>query len=86
MERYDKAIETGEKALKLAKENGMPFMISWCYWFLAMNLRAAGDLRRAREYAEEALRISQECNEKAVEGHGTGTPWLHGGGNDPGHY
>ena len=33
-----------------------------------MSFRAADDLRRAREYAEEALRISQECNSKGCEG------------------
>jgi tetratricopeptide (TPR) repeat protein len=33
-----------------------------------MTLRAAGDLRRARECAEESLRISQECNAKSCEG------------------
>ena len=33
-----------------------------------MTLWATGDLRRARECAEEALRISQECNGKACEG------------------
>ena len=65
---YDKAIESGEKSLKLAKEFGMPFMVSWSYWHLAMTLRTAGDLRRARECAEEALRISQECNAKTCEG------------------
>ena len=64
----DKAIVAGEKSLKLAKEVGMPFMICWSYWFLAMTLRAAGDLKRARECAEEALRISQECNGKPCEG------------------
>jgi tetratricopeptide (TPR) repeat protein len=64
----DKAIVAGEKSLKLAKEVGMPFMICWSYWFLAMTLRAIGDLKRARECAEEALRISQECNGKTCEG------------------
>ena len=64
----DKAIGAGEKSLKLAKELGMPFMICWSYWFLAMTLRAIGDLRRAGECAEEALRISQECNGKSCEG------------------
>jgi len=64
----DKAIEAGEKSLSLAKENGMPFMICWSYCLLAMTLRAAGDLRRARECAEESLRISQECNAKSCEG------------------
>jgi tetratricopeptide (TPR) repeat protein len=33
-----------------------------------MTLRAIGDLGRARECAEEALRISQECNGKVPEG------------------
>ena len=33
-----------------------------------MTLRATGDLGRARECAEEALRISQECNGKPCEG------------------
>jgi len=65
---YGKAIEAGEKGLNLAKEFGMPFNVSWSYWFLAMTLRATHDLGRARECAEEALRISQECNGKTCEG------------------
>jgi tetratricopeptide (TPR) repeat protein len=65
---YEKAIDAGEKSLKLAKEFGVPFLASWCYCFLAITLRAAGDLGRARECAEEALRISQECNGKSCEG------------------
>jgi len=65
---YEKAIEAGEKSIQLAKEFGVPYLASWCYWFLAMTLRAAGDLKRARECAEEALRISQECNGKPCEG------------------
>jgi tetratricopeptide (TPR) repeat protein len=65
---YDKAIDSGEKGLKLAKEFGVPFFVSWSYWHLAMTLRATGDLKRARECAKEALRISQECNGKCCEG------------------
>jgi tetratricopeptide (TPR) repeat protein len=65
---YEKAIDAGEKGLKLAKESGLPYFVSLSYWFLAMSFRAADDLRRAREYAEEALRISQECNSKGCEG------------------
>jgi tetratricopeptide (TPR) repeat protein len=65
---YDKAIDRGEKGLMLAKEFCMPFMVSWSYWHVAMILRAAGDLRRASECAEEALRISQESNSKGCEG------------------
>jgi tetratricopeptide (TPR) repeat protein len=65
---YEKAIDAGEKSLNLAKEFGSPFMVSGSYWMLAMTLRATGDLGRAREYAEEALRISQECNAKNFEG------------------
>jgi tetratricopeptide (TPR) repeat protein len=65
---YDKAIDPGEKGLKLAKDMGVPFFLSWIYWHLAMILRATGDLRRARECAGEALSISQECNGKSCEG------------------
>ena len=65
---YDKAIDHGEKGLTLAKEYGLPYFVSWIYWHLAMILRAACDLRRARECAEEALRISQECSAKSIEG------------------
>jgi class 3 adenylate cyclase/tetratricopeptide (TPR) repeat protein len=65
---YEKAIDPGEKSLKLAKELGMPNMVMWSYWFLAMTLRAIADLRRARECAEEALKISQECGSKSCEG------------------
>ena len=64
----DKAIGVGEKSLSLTKENGMPFLVSWSHWFLAMALWAAGSLGRARECAEESLRISQECDSKACEG------------------
>jgi predicted ATPase/class 3 adenylate cyclase len=64
----EKAIGAGEKSLKLAKEIGLPFMVSWSHWMLAMTLRAAGDLKRARECAGEALRISQECSAKTQEG------------------
>jgi tetratricopeptide (TPR) repeat protein len=65
---YEKAIGPGEKGLKLAKELCQPYFVSWSYWFLAMSFRAAGDLRRARECAEEALRISKECSSKYIEG------------------
>ena len=65
---YDKAIDAGEKSLKLAKEFGLPYFVSWSHWLLAMTLRVAGDLERARECAEEALRFSQECNSKNCEG------------------
>jgi tetratricopeptide (TPR) repeat protein len=65
---YEKAIDAGEKSLKLAKELGVPLILSWSYWFLAMTLRAIGDLKRSRECAGEALRISQECNAKSCEG------------------
>jgi len=65
---YEKAIETGEKGLKLAKEFGVPFFVSGIYWWLAMTLMATGDLKRAREYAKGALRISEECNAKNVKG------------------
>jgi tetratricopeptide (TPR) repeat protein len=65
---YEKAIEAGEKSLNLAKAFGMPFLVSWSNFFLATTLRAAGDLKHARECAGEALRISQECNGKSPEG------------------
>ena len=65
---YEKAIDAGEKSLNLAKGFGVPFLVSWSYWHLAMILRAAGDLGRARDCTGEALRLSQECNGKACEG------------------
>ena len=65
---HGKAIEAGEKSIQLAKEFGLPYIVSWSHWFLAMPLRASGDLGRARGCAEEALRISQECNSKVCEG------------------
>jgi len=67
-EETDKAIEYGEKGLSLAKEIGLPFMLSWSYWFIAMTLLRTENLKRARECAAEALRISRECHAKAVEG------------------
>jgi tetratricopeptide (TPR) repeat protein len=65
---YEKAIDSGEKGLTLAKELGMPFLVASSYLVLAMILRAAGDLGRARECAEEALRISHEFSAKSIEG------------------
>ena len=65
---YEKAINAGEKACKLAKELGQPFLVSWSNISLAMTLMTAGDLKRARVLAEEALRIAQECNLKSCEG------------------
>jgi predicted ATPase/class 3 adenylate cyclase len=65
---YKKAIDAGEKSLKIAKELGLPIMVSASYFWLAMTLRAIGDLGRARECAEEALRLSQECDAKLIEG------------------
>ena len=64
---YEKAIDAGEKSLKLAKEFGITSIISWSYMFLTRTLRAIGNLGRARECAAEALRISQESNGKACE-------------------
>ncbi len=63
---YEKAIAAGEKGLNLAKGISVPYMLSLGYWFLAMTLRAAGNLKRAKECAEEALKISQEFNVKSV--------------------
>ncbi len=65
---YEKAIDAGERSLKLAKEFGQPHMVSWSNIILAMTLMTAGYLKRARGLAEEALRISQECNAKSCEG------------------
>jgi tetratricopeptide (TPR) repeat protein len=65
---YEKAIDAGEKSLNLTKEAGAPYLMAWCYCFLAFALRATGNLGRARECAEEALKISQECNGKPPEG------------------
>ena len=53
-----------EGAFNLAKENGLPLVVSVELLVLAMALWASGDLGRAKECAEEALRISQECNAK----------------------
>jgi tetratricopeptide (TPR) repeat protein len=65
---YEKAIAAGEKSLKLTKEIEQPYTASWSNCFLSMTLRATGDLMRARECAEEALRIAQACKAKAQEG------------------
>ncbi len=64
----DKAIEIGEKALKLSQESGIPFTESWDYCYLAIDFKSDGNLARARECAKEALRISQDCNNKNCEG------------------
>jgi len=66
----DKAIEVGEKALRLSKESGTPYpyVRAWCYLNLAGAFESDGDRERAREYAKEALGVSQESSNKGAEG------------------
>ncbi len=65
---YEAAREHADKGLSMQEKIGIPFNTSWCSWFLAIVLCAAGDLKRAWEYAEKTLKLTQEHKVKNVEG------------------
>jgi tetratricopeptide (TPR) repeat protein len=56
------------KGLKLQKERGAPLLLPVSYLVLAMDHLALGDLKSARDYAEEGLKLSKEFKTKSYEG------------------
>ena len=57
-----------EKGLKIHRENGVEMFLSLAHSQLGWIHLELGDLKNVRSLAEEALRLSQKNNEKAIEG------------------
>jgi class 3 adenylate cyclase len=64
----DTAREYAEKGLKMQSDAGVTVLLSLPYCALCMVHFDSGDLERAQSCAEEALRLSENNNEKWVEG------------------
>jgi tetratricopeptide (TPR) repeat protein len=64
----DTALEYTEKGLKMQSDAGLPVLLSLPYCALCMVHFDSGDLKRSQTCAEEALRLSENNNEKWVEG------------------
>ncbi len=82
---YNTAIDHAEKGLKLQKKVGAPFLTAWAYDHLAGIQLAAGNLIRAKECAEEALKSAGESKAKPCEGVGLIILGNIKGKEDPGH-
>jgi class 3 adenylate cyclase/tetratricopeptide (TPR) repeat protein len=52
-----------EKGFKLHSEAGISYNMPLHYWLLAMVYTEFGDLKRAQEYAEQAINVAQNNNE-----------------------
>jgi tetratricopeptide (TPR) repeat protein len=64
--------ETGrrhvEKGLKIQRDKGFEWFLSFYSYFLGDICLHLGDLKNAQSYIDEALRLSQKNNEKLAEG------------------
>jgi len=56
-----------EKPLKIHKDAGVPFFLSWFLCFYSIIYFDSGDLKKAQDSIEEAIRLSQNRNEKHNE-------------------
>lgn len=56
-----------ENGLKYHRDAGMPIFLSWFPWILGMIYFDLDELKKAKDSIEEAVRISQNRNEKANE-------------------
>jgi tetratricopeptide (TPR) repeat protein len=65
---YETALKHIKNGLKIQKEQGVPFYVSLSYWLLSEVYFASNDLKNAQSYIEQALRLSQNNNEKWIEG------------------
>jgi tetratricopeptide (TPR) repeat protein len=57
----------GEKGLEMVRETGVELWLSPNHLYLGLIHLELGDLNKARSLMEEALKLSQENNEKLVE-------------------
>ena len=57
-----------EKGLKIQRDGGFEVNLSIYHWFLGDICLHLGDLKKARSFMEDALRLSQKNNEKWAEG------------------
>ncbi len=57
-----------EKGLKIQRDAGFEWFLSFYPCFLGDIYMQLGDLKKARSFMEEALRLSQKNNEKWMEG------------------
>ena len=62
------ALKHIEKGLRLHHDQGMPFYMSLHYWMLSETYFAIGDLKNAKRFIGEALRLSQKNKERHIEG------------------
>jgi len=67
----DIALQYMEKGLKMQSDMGFPTGLSQHYYNQAMVYCDIGDLKKAQDCVEEALKLSQEYNEKFCEGMST---------------
>jgi tetratricopeptide (TPR) repeat protein len=65
---YETALKHIKNGLKIQKEQGVPFYVSMSYWLLSEVHFASNDLKKAQSCIEQALRLSQKCGEKFIEG------------------
>jgi tetratricopeptide (TPR) repeat protein len=65
---YETARNHAEKGLSIQKKLGMNNFTAFCNWVLSFILWATGDLVRAREHAQEALKVAREIKARHLEG------------------
>jgi len=65
---YEAALQHIKNGLKIQKEQGLQYYVSFSYWLLSEVHFASGDLRNAQSCVEEALKLSQKNKEKPIEG------------------
>ena len=58
------ALKHIEKGINIQKEAGIEWWLSMHYWYLSLSHFALCDLINARSSVEEALRLSQNNNER----------------------
>jgi len=57
-----------EKGLNITVDTGVQWWLSFHYWYLSKTHFDSGDQKNARSFIEEALKTSQNNNEKHIEG------------------
>jgi tetratricopeptide (TPR) repeat protein len=77
--RWDQAVEEAQKALKVAEESSDNSLITFATWSLMMSYTWKGDLARAIEYGELALRKAQTPADKGWAQRGLALAWCRAG-------